>query len=108
MKKSFKKKDIVERAKKPDSNFALNDTEDGMKVKYRRLLGERKTLKGIVDSIYINDDIEITRHHNCYAIRRTGIGTGGALIIEPQASNVIHIPDATVAQEIDNVLFKRD
>lgn len=108
IKKSFKEVDEkLAKSRKPDAKFALNETQRGMKVSFCRVIGDDKTLKGIVDRIVINDDIEISREHNRYVIRRVG-NFNCPLMIEPHVSNVVNIPDGHLEKELIDVLSKRD
>jgi hypothetical protein len=77
--------------------------KSGLIIKFERIIGERKKLKGIVDRIIIDDSIEISKDQYGNLVLRT-FAMPARLFVYHEASNVINIVHPRTAEKIENVL----
>lgn len=103
MKKSIRNKVPSKKA------FKEHLPSSGLKLKYERLVSEGgpRKIKGIVDKVVLNDDIEITREHGKYRIRRIN-WNASQIFVQPEVSNAISIPDSFVNERLANVILENN
>ena len=77
----------------------------GLVVHFERLLGERKRLKGIIDRIIIDEELEISkdRYGNLY-LRLVGTSLSHRLFTTQDASNTLTVFHPRAARKIEDVL----
>ena len=80
----------------------MKEILNGMKISFERLLFNRKSFKGILDKIIIDDFITISKRHGKYKIECSDL-----IAIDSINNKTIKICDRSTTRKVNYVLSKK-